>query len=276
MPTEMLSIDDTAIAFDQAGAGEAVLLLHAGIADRSMWDAQMESLSANHNVIRIDFRGFGDSLRTTTPFTNAGDVVAVMDALGLEEVHLVGVSMGSRVAAEVAAMHPDRLTSLTLVSTMLGCGTPPESMFALWREVTDLLEAREFEAANELEMNLWIDGPNRSPADLDQLFRRNVAAMNLALLMRSDQFESELEISPGVEDKIELFAKMPLAFIWGEEDIDLVCHASEALGNRFPGSLASSIPNASHLPNMERPEEFNAILLDFLNNGPGEKVSSGH
>ena len=82
--------------YELAGRGPAVVLVHAGIADSRMWDGQFEALAAAHTVLRYDLRGFGRTPPAPGPFDHAGDLRALLDALGLARVALVGCSQGSR------------------------------------------------------------------------------------------------------------------------------------------------------------------------------------
>ena len=107
------------LAHDRSGptGRTPLLLLHAGIADRRMWDPIWPALTATHDVVRVDLRGFGES--DTTPegaWSHAEDVLATLDALGVERAHLVGCSQGAGVAAEVAVRRPSLAASLVLAA----------------------------------------------------------------------------------------------------------------------------------------------------------------
>ena len=257
-----IAIDDTRIAFDDSGTGEALVFLHAGLGDRKMFDRQIDHFRDQYRVICPDARGFGESRRTSAPFKSSLDVIAVLDNLGIDRAHIVGVSMGSRVAAEVAMANPDRVISLTLVSTMLGT-SPSADMYASWTVITGLMTEGNFDEANELLVQMWIDGPLRPSSDVDRQFRDAAATMNSAILVRDDKFESELEFEPPVSERLHEI-KAPLAVIWGDKDVGDVLEAGRLLRLQVPDAFFRVIADASHLPQMERPDAFNEALSEFL------------
>src|SRR5215475_617585 len=101
------SVSGMLIDFDEAGVGSTALLLHAGVADRRMWEPLWPVLVEQYHGVRVDLRGFGGTPLPPEPYTNAADVIAVLDHLKVERAALVGSSMGGRVALEVAAAYPD-------------------------------------------------------------------------------------------------------------------------------------------------------------------------
>ncbi len=105
---------------EEDGQGPALLLLHAGVADRHMWDGQWAWLSRSFRVVRFDWRGFGETPHVPGPFSYTDDVVRVMDALNIPKAILMGCSFGGGVAIHVTVEHPERTVGLVLV----GAGLP--------------------------------------------------------------------------------------------------------------------------------------------------------
>src|SRR5687767_9046570 len=118
--TRFVEVGDAKIAFDVAGSGHPVVLLHAGLGDRRMWHDQMPAFAEHFTVIRFDARGFGETRRTPAEYRAWQDVVALLDCLGHERAHLVGVSMGSQTAVESAVAAPDRVSALVAVAARTG------------------------------------------------------------------------------------------------------------------------------------------------------------
>jgi 3-oxoadipate enol-lactonase len=118
-------VNGTRIAYDLAGSGPAVLLLHAGIGDRRMWDAQFPPFAEHFTVIRFDARGFGETRKPDAPFAPYADAIALLDHLGISRAHFVGVSMGSQTAIEAAIAAPERVSALVAVAARTG--TPVSS-----------------------------------------------------------------------------------------------------------------------------------------------------
>jgi len=260
--TQFLMIADTRIAYDEAGAGDALVLLHAGLGNRSMFDAQMADLAKRYRVIRIDARGAGESMRTASSYSDAGDVVAVLNHLDIGRVHVLGVSKGSQTAIEVALMAPERVRSLIAVSARTGVPVSP-ALRANWDEVGRIYESEGIEAANEYEIRMWIDGPLRTSNDVDPVMRAAAARMNLALLTRTDEFESEQRIEPPAADRLEEIV-CPTLIIWGDQDIGDVLIAGPVLAQRIANAQKAVVTGTSHLPQMEQPAQFNRTVLDFL------------
>src|SRR4051794_22681543 len=101
------SIKGAEFAYDDQGSGSALVLIHAGIADRGMWDRQVAEFSRTQRVIRLDLRGFGESSLPSTDFALYDDVRALLDALGVERAVVLGISMGGDVALDLTLAYPD-------------------------------------------------------------------------------------------------------------------------------------------------------------------------
>ncbi|NJM06723.1 alpha/beta fold hydrolase [Candidatus Gracilibacteria bacterium] len=123
------------------GNGPAVTLVHAGIADHTMWDAQVSALSAQYTVLRYDTRGFGRSTTEDVPFTNRADLMALLDQLGITQTALIGCSRGGQIALDTAVTNPERITKFVWVcSGVAGYEQPGEAFdrarsrsLALWK-----------------------------------------------------------------------------------------------------------------------------------------------
>src|SRR5687767_4146475 len=112
-----LTVDEGRIFADETGTGDAVLLLHAGVADRRVWDDVAPALgAAGYRAIRYDVRGMGRSAPPTEPHSLVADALAVLDAAGVDAAHFVGLSQGAATSVDTALTHPGRVRSLTLVA----------------------------------------------------------------------------------------------------------------------------------------------------------------
>ena len=247
--------------YELAGRGPAVVLVHAGIADSRMWDGQFEALAAAHTVLRYDLRGFGRTPPAPGPFDHADDLRALLDGLGLTRVALVGCSLGSRTALIFALSHPARVERLVLsspaVSGLRYDGPPPRQAAEL--DAAD--EAGDRARVNELEMQIWVDGPRRRPDEVDPAVRALAADMN-AIALANEGIGQEQRPLPAAERLGEVSA--PVLVVAGELDAARTLAAAEALLIRLPAARRVTIANAAHLPNMEQPEVFNAAVLAFL------------
>ena len=264
--TQFVSTNRAQIAYDVTGNGPAVLLLHAGLGDRTMWDAQVPAFANEFTVVRVDARGCGETRKPPVEYSPVADVLAVLDHLGIDQAHVVGVSMGSQTAIDLAVVAPERVMSLVAVAARIGVPVSPE-LRAGWDRVDEIFEAGDVEGANEYELRMWIDGPHRTPEMIDQTFRERVRAMNGALLVRDDVEGDEIELDPPAAERLGEITASTLV-LYGDQDIADVQQAGPLLAQRIPGARLEVMPNVSHLPQMEQPERFNEIVLEFLREVP--------
>jgi pimeloyl-ACP methyl ester carboxylesterase len=247
-----------------AGSGPPLALVHAGIADSRMWDDQMAPFATRHRVLRYDLRGYGRSPAVAGPFAHWRDLRGVLAALGLERVALVCCSMGGSAALDLALEQPELVAALVLV------GTPPGG-FEIFDESTPQLEELEaaFDAgdlarAAELDMQIWVDGPHRAPQEVDPAVRERARAMDLiALAGEMAGVGDEEALAPPAVERLEA-VRAPTLVVTGELDVPGILRAGTLLAERIPGARTATIARAAHLPNMERPEAFTRIVLDFL------------
>jgi 3-oxoadipate enol-lactonase len=249
-----------------AGEGPAVVLVHAGICDSGMWDQQWRSLTERRRVLRYDMRGYGRSPLPPEPYSNARDLLDVMDAAGIEQAALVAVSMGGRVALEVALAEPARVTGLVAV----GSGLPGHDWSAAAREFFEaedaVIERGDLDAAAELNVRFWVDGPRRSPQQVDASVRDRVRQMQKrAFELQLDTWEQaeELPLAPNLADRLAEIEQPTLVLVGADDQPDI--HAiAEQLMRTLPNAGFESIPNAGHVPNMEQPELFDRLVGAFL------------
>jgi 3-oxoadipate enol-lactonase len=256
------AVNGAQIAYDVAGSGPPVLLLHAGIGDRRMWDAQVPTFAEHFTVIRFDARGFGETRKPDAPFLPYADAIALLDHLTISRAHFIGVSMGSQTAIEAAVAVPDRVSALVAVAARTGTPVSP-ALRAGWDRVNELYEAGDITGAVEYELRMWVDGPDRGPNAVDPEIRERVREMNAALLVRDDDAGEEIPLDPPAAERLaEITA--PTLIVYGDKDVLDVRQTAGPLGATIPGARLAVIPNAAHLPQMEQPKLFNEIVLEFL------------
>jgi 3-oxoadipate enol-lactonase len=262
LPTQFIKIDDTALAYDRTGSGPTVVLLHAGLGDRRMWDDQVAPFAEHFDLIRLDARGFGESRRTEVAYTAADDVLAVLDALGISAASLVGVSMGSETALDVAVQFPDRVSAIVAVAARTGF-EPSAALRSGWDHVNHLMETEGIDAANEYEMRMWFDGPDRSPNQVNHTARQRMSEMNRLLFERDDDFDSEQESDHPAHKMLATIAA-PTLVLWGDSDVHDVRQAGPVISLTIPGGRSVVMDDSGHVPQIEHPEEFNRIVIRFL------------
>lgn len=262
METQFANINGAQIAYEVTGCGPPLLLLHAGLGDRRMWSAQILPFAEHFTVIRYDARGFGETRKPPMPFSAHADALGLLDHLGIERAALIGVSMGSQTAIESAVAAPERVSALVAVAARTGMPVSPE-LRADWNRVDELVESGDIAGAVEYELRMWVDGPERGPAAVDPDMRERVREMNAALFARDDDEGEPIPLDPPAAERLaEITA--PTLIVYGDRDIADVRDAAAPLAAAIPGARLAVIPDAAHLPQMERPEAFNQLVLDFL------------
>jgi 3-oxoadipate enol-lactonase len=262
------TINGAEIAFDDIGSGHALLFVHAGIADRRMWDHQMTALSPEYRVVRMDLRGFGDSEDAVEPFANYEDVRGLLDALEIDQAIVIGDSMGGDTALEVTLAYPERVVGLVLVSTRAALTDASPELKMVWEAADAAFERGDIDAATEIETVAWIDGRDRTAAELDPAFRAMAKEMIQLTWDRVDPNAVEIEqrkLDPPRQGRLAE-VRVPTLLVHGDRDFAEIAESMQVLAGQIPGARSAVIENASHLPPMERPEQFNAILCQFLEN----------
>lgn len=259
----MVDIGTTKLSYETAGAGDPVLLIHAGIADSRMWDSQMAALSARYQVTRFDLRGTGQSPPGDGAFSYHGDVLALLNAIGVERPHIVGASFGGRVAIDFVLEQPDRARSLTLIGSALsGVAFDSAVMQEHGPPIDEAEEAGDVERAIELEMALWVDGPSRHPRRAPDHVRDLVLEMQRGIYA-ADWGGVDLErLDPPAAERLGELA-LPILTIVGDHDIPDMHAIADRIAANVPDARKVIIEDAAHLPSMEHPDEVNRLLLRF-------------
>jgi len=263
--TRQIAVDGASLFCEVAGAGRAVVLIHSGITDSRMWDAQWVAFTSEMRVVRYDLRGFGRSTLPPAPYAHLDDLRALLEVLDIPRATVVGASFGGEVATAFALDEPERVDALVLVNTLAGMSTPSAVLRAGWDAIETLLESGDVDAAVERELQMWVDGPARSPDQVDPSFRERVREMDSALFARAAEQEeaSERAIDPPLLERLHEL-RAPTLIVTGALDMPDALTSAAVLGERIPGATQVTIPGAAHLPSMERPNEFNRIVLDFI------------
>jgi pimeloyl-ACP methyl ester carboxylesterase len=163
--------------YEVAGAGHPLLLTHAGIADHRMWDEQFPVFAERYRVIRYDTRGYGRSSAAQAPFAFHEDIHDLLVHLGVTRAHVLGLSMGGAASVAFTIVHPEMVTALVAVAAGSDAIKAPAEMLELWNKVGEHCKNGAFDEANELELQLWVDGPRRTPAQVNPAVRERVRVM---------------------------------------------------------------------------------------------------
>jgi 3-oxoadipate enol-lactonase len=271
------SYTPSGIAYDRSGPQEGglpVVFIHAGIADRRMWDPIWGDLAADRTVVRVDLRGFGES--TTRPdgaLDHVADVLSTLEHLGATRCHLVGASFGSGVATEVALTRPDLVQSLLLCppgGSLLAELTPDLRSFFDAEKAA--LASGDLDAAVEANVTTWVAGPGRSVSEVEP------SVVSAVRLMQRNAFEiadswgevDEAELAPPALERLGDLDR-PVLVLVGGHDLDTTHDAARRVCAGAPRARRVDWDDVAHLPSMERPVGFATLVRDWT---AGENPSS--
>lgn len=265
-PTGFAPSGGAQLHYQTAGeGGDTVFFIHAGVADSRMWEHQFTSLASTYHLVAYDTRGFGQSGFFDEPFSDHSDALAVMNHLGIEKAVVVACSMGCQTAINLALTAPERVRALVLIG-----GWPPgfeasqEFEPPQWPELVKAFRAGDMETTADLGAEIWVVGHGRSKADVDPGVFRLVSDMSLIALPQEKARDARVvPLDPPAEERLDEITVPTLVMI-GEYDLPDLQEGAVYMAGRFSKQPAQVIPDSAHLPNLEQPERFNALLRDFL------------
>ena len=256
--------------YEVAGSGQPLLLIHAGVADCSMWDAQMDVFSRSHRVIRYDTRGFGQSRTERTQFSNRQDIIDLFKHLGVEKAGIIGISRGGQIAIDFTLEHPEFVSALVPVAAGIsgfdyqpGDNQQARLEIELFNHMDELWEKKAWDELTDLQVRVWADGPSqpkgRAPAAIRDYMRKIVRAS-------FDRQDGQATAQPLEPPAIKRLSEIhqPTLILVGEYDSTGELAAADELECQIPLSRKVGIPGAAHMIPMERPELFNEVVLGFL------------
>jgi pimeloyl-ACP methyl ester carboxylesterase len=262
--------------YEEAGSGEPLLMVQGLATDHFGWMLQVPELSKHYRVITFDNRDVGQSKQADGPYEIADmarDALALADDLELDTFHLVGMSMGGAIAQEMALLAQERLRTLTLVVTFAGGGNWAVERARLWSAIRGLID-------RETHLN-WLllfgmsedfyDSPERVEYS-KQLMRANPHPQPV------EAFQRQVEASGRHEARNRLGQiSVPTHVIGAERDTLVPVWKSKEIADLIAGADYSVMPGAPHALNMERPDEFNEMVLSWLraNAGPSDPQERG-
>ena len=248
---------DGKLYYQVRGEGHPVVLIHGGSTHVGMWDDQFDVLARHYKVVRYDVRGYGRSSSSQVGHSQWHDLRKLLEHLGIERTHIVGLSLGGRIAVDFALEDPEKVAHLVLAGPGLsGWQFEP----AEWiNEVRAAREAGDKRAATEA----WLRSPYLTAI---------MENPELAERIRQISYDTEHSwvqnsravqlIPPAVERLSEL--KAPALLILGSRDANDAHRIVDLIAGNAPNAQKIIVEGAGHMVNMERPEEFNRAILDFL------------
>ena len=250
------------INYELSGAegGPVVMLSHSLACSLVMWQPQLAVLESAFQVLRFDTRGHGDSDAPEGAYSLellTADAVGLLDALNLEKVHFVGLSMGGMIGQCLALDYSERLISLALCDT---AAIMPEETQPIWLQRIDAANLAGMAGQVDETLERWFrpEYLQLNPPEVEMI-RRQILATPVAGYVGCCEALRRLNFLERLSE-----IKLPTLIMVGEEDPGTPVAASEAMQTRIAGSKLVVLPAARHLSNIEQAEAFNNALIQFL------------
>jgi 3-oxoadipate enol-lactonase len=237
-----------------------VVLSHSLGSSLSMWEPQMACMEEDFRVLRYDTRGHGGTDAPEGPYSLeqlGEDVIGLLDRLGVERAHWVGLSMGGMIGQALALTHPRRLISLALCDTAAAL---PDDAQPVWEERIQRARRGGMQALMEETLSRWFTAPflHRNPPGVGRI-REEFLSTPVAGFIGCGEAIRRLNFLHRLSQ-----IRVPTLIVVGAEDPGTPVSAAQAMQERIPGSRLIVIPSAAHLSNVEQPEAFNQAVGGFL------------
>ena len=255
-PAQTTGTTTSGLYYEVSGSGEPVVFIHAFSLDRRMWAPQMAAFENRYRVVRYDLRGHGRSVAPAEPYTGYGDLLALLDTLGIERATLVGLSAGAQLAIDFAIVHPDRVTRLVLAAPGLGGFRTPQLPW-----MAPVLEAAVGGDADGAARS-WAETPLMAlHTATDAQATVTSLVMDNARLWTSRRTEQLL--SPPAAGRLAEIGAPTLVLI-GDRDLPHIHEVVRLLADGITGATVDTIAGAGHLINLDTPQSFNEAVAAFL------------
>jgi pimeloyl-ACP methyl ester carboxylesterase len=263
--TGYVEVEGGRLYFETAGAGHPVLFIHADCADCRMWDVQFDAAARQQRVIRYDKRGFGKTTSYDGVFSHRQDIVSLLQHLGVAKTTVVGLSNGGRLAIDLTLEHPELVDVLVVASGGISGKQPPatEDEMRLFGTYAALQERQDFDALTALGVHVWADGPTQREDRADPHVRQQLREMLVNNYHAHREHLQPVELEPPAIGRLHE-VRVPLLAIAGDLDFSGTIAAMELLARSVTGANYIVFPDTAHMVNMEMPERFNALVLDFV------------
>ena len=258
----LIETNDITTHYELEGRAHAPVILcsHSLATDLGMWWPQVEAFVTEFQLLRYDVRGHGRSDAPEGPYTLdqlADDARALLDALSIDRVHWVGISMGGMIGQALALRYPERLHSLSICDSL---ATFPAEARAAWDERLATARERGMEALVASTLERWFT-PEFVSAHPEPIAR-------IERMIRQTPLAGYLGCSQAIM-RLDLLAQLqavraPTRVLVGEHDPGTPVAASRAIAQRIPGAELHVIPGARHLTSIEAADYFNEIVLDLV------------
>jgi pimeloyl-ACP methyl ester carboxylesterase len=271
MPTTgYLNVPGGQLYYEVAGQGHPLVFIHAGVADNRMWDEQFTAFADRYRVIRYDTRGFGRTRTEGVEFSNRQDLYDLLKHLEVERAYVIGLSRGGQIAIDFTLEHPEMVAAL--IPTAAGFSgyehqpddsAKSEQEQAAFTRMDQLWESGAHDELQDLELQMWVDGPGQPAGRAAANVRERVREMNAGAYHRDEPEPKPQPLDPPAAGRLHEIA-VPTLVIVGDLDTTGTLAMANQMAGAIPGARKVIIPGVAHMVNMEEPARFNEAVLEFL------------
>lgn len=266
----LIKTNGISIDYRDEGAGVPVIFIHAFPLDQTMWDDQLAALQNHCRTITLDLRGFGQSEAPRGPYLMdqmAADVRGLMSALGIDRAVLVGLSMGGYVSLSFCRNYPDSVHAMVLADTRAGADTYDARERRLMSAERAEREGARAIAEDMIPLLLGRTTIESRPSVVERV-RAMIEATSPRGIAGAQRGMAERRDSTLVLEAIDF----PMLILVGAEDTLTRVAEAEGLCAGIRGARLRVIEEAGHLSNLEKPDEFNSALIEFIRSIEGARL----
>ena len=251
------------IAYDHMGSGPVVVFMHGNGGNRTNWHDQLPAFAQHFHAVSWDARGYGlsDDYEGPLDFGDfAHDLVRLLDHLGAARAHLVGLSMGGRIAQDFYPRYPDRVATMVLCDTFPGFSAdfaPRDREEFIRIRKQPLLEGKEPKDIAPVVAKTLL-GRRSTPAHFDRLVA-SMTALHKESYIKTIVATTRYDRTADLEN-----IAVPTLLVFGDDDRLTTPEVGRKMAAKIPGSTLFVLPDAGHLVNIEAPEAFNLEVIAFL------------
>ncbi len=262
-------VNGTRLYYEVAGEGHPIVLNHGGLVDNHLWDDQFDEFAKHFKVIRYDIRGFGESgmiKKGMESYSMERDLFSLLQFLGIQKTYVLGLSMGGALSIDFTLQYPDMVDALVTVGAGLSGyeGDYPEDLKDKFEKMEEAFKSGNVARSVEISLQIWTDGPFRTPEQVNPQVRERVRAMTMHNFERGDDEEVQPQhLEPPAAGRLSEI-HVPTLVIVGSEDVEDILSIADKLEKDVVGAKKVVIPHTAHHLNMEKPQEFNRVVIDFL------------
>jgi pimeloyl-ACP methyl ester carboxylesterase len=250
-----VDVNGARLWYDEAGSGPAVLLLHGGLGDSGLWEPVVPFLAERFRTIRVDLRFFGSSTGPAMPWSCQDDTVGVLDELGIERAALVGLSLGGKIALDVALARPDRLWAVVGVAPALGGHDGDAYTAEHEARYEDAPDEQKLETMLEIDLEVW--APLGADDRIRQLWRATPDANPLP-----DGVEPRDPAGAPAKERLGELA-VPTLVVTAKHDPPGFREIGPLVARDAPDARHVEL-DSDHYVTLREPELLASVLLEFL------------